>query len=870
MRCLSSRAVVLLFAALAAVPAAGQSACELQLEAAEASFRSGRFDEALGLARECLGSSPSRREKARAYALLARTHLAADETPQAREAVASLLRADPDFEPDLFDAPRFARLVEEARQTAGAVQVTSVSKTAESLREAPATVVVVTAEEIERRGYLHLEEVLHDLPGFHISRANGNVYSNIYQRGYLSNSTERTLFLVDGVEQNDLTTNVAILSRQYPLSNVDRVEVIYGPASTMYGANAYLGVINVILKEPESLLAKDARIGSSVQLAGGAFETRSLDGNIAGRTKDGSLSWSLTARTFYSRENDLSGFPDWDYKTSFFATRSDEDYRRAMRLEGKAKEDFLARTKDKPATSELYEVVKRGEVEGLEPTARAIQLARERDRAMAQEAGGRPVGFSDLTDDRWLSATVKMTNLKLDFQSWTQREGTTSWYHELSQPGADNGALWSPRQMALSAKYSRSLQENLSLHFFSRYKVHELAPDSTSFTLRSYAGGTLKLDDLVDGKVSGWQRANLYRSSSQLQNELSFAWEPLDRLNLVGGVELRHGSIQGDYTKAEDDVGAPPAVAAETGKDPVLPGGNRFSVRDLGIYLQASYSLREDLKVVAGGRLDDNQVRENGGYGTVFNPRLAVVYSPGSVVLKAIYSEAFKDASNFNRYATVPGTRELPNPGLEPEKAKSFELSASWQRGSLTAEAAAYQADYSGVVGVGKAPFGTGVTGQFQNLGSARIRGLEASASLRWRKLDLFANYTFSDPYSIAPKEERFGGIASHQANLGANAPLGRLFEANLRVNFVGDRPTGKGTTTFTERSGISEVAGYTAVHAALTYKHARSGARLQLVVNNLFDARYYDPGVRQPAEQYAVRVPQPGRAAYLRLLFKR
>jgi outer membrane receptor for ferrienterochelin and colicins len=865
MRSQSSRAVLLLLVALAAaMPAAGRSACELQLETAEASLRSGQFDEALGLARECLQGSPSRREKARAYALLARTHLAADETPQAREAVASLLRADPDFEPDLFDAPRFARLVEEVRLTAGAVQVTSVSKTPESLREAPATVMVVTAEEIERRGYLHLEEVLHDLPGFHISRGNGNVYSNIYQRGYLSNSTERTLFLVDGIEQNDLTSNVAILSRQYPLSNVDRVEVVYGPASTMYGANAYLGVINVILKEPESLLAKGARIGSSVHLGGGSFETRSFDGMVAGRTQDGSVSWSLTGRTFNSREHDLSGFPEWDYETS------DESYRTTLRLEGKAMEEFLAKHGSNASASELYEVVLREDVSGLEPTAKGIQLARERDRIMAQKVGGKPVGFSDVTDDRWLSATVKMTNLKLDFQSWTQREGTTSWYHELSQPGADNGALWSPRQMALSAKYSRSLQENLSLHFFSRYKVHELAPDSTIFSLRSYASGGLKLGDLVDGKTAGWQRTNLYRSSSQLQNELSFAWEPLDKLSVVGGVELRHGSIQGDYTQAKDEIGAPPAVAAEAGQDPSLPGGNRFSVKDLGIYLQASYRLREDLKVVAGGRLDDNQVRENGGYGTVFNPRLAVVWSPGPAVVKAIYSEAFKDASNFNRYATVPGTRELANPGLEPEKARSYELSASWQRGPLTAGAAVYQADYSGVVGLGTAPYGNGVTGQFQNLGSARIRGFEANASLRWRRLDLFANYTFADPHSIEPKEERFGGIASHQANLGAHAPVGRLFEADLRVNVVGDRPIGKGTTTFTERAGISEVAGYAAVHTALTYKHARSGARLQLVVNNLFDSRYYDPGVRQPADQYAVRVPQPGRAAYLRLLFKR
>jgi outer membrane receptor protein involved in Fe transport len=164
--------------------------------------------------------------------------------------------------------------------------------------------------------------------------------------------------------------------------------------------------------------------------------------------------------------------------------------------------------------------------------------------------------------------------------------------------------------------------------------------------------------------------------------------------------------------------------------------------------------------------------------------------------------------------------------------------------------------------------FEGGTTTQFQNIGSARVRGLEASGTLRLRRLDLFANYTWVEPYSTTGDEVRFGDIASHQANLGAGVAIGRALDAHLRLNYVGDRPTGEGTTTAS--NPFSEISGYTAVHAALTYKHARSGARLQLVVNNLFDARYFDPGVRQAGREYAARIPQPGRAAYLRLLFKR
>ena len=82
-----------------------------------------------------------------------------------------------------------------------------VSKTSESLREAPATVVVVTGEEIERRGYLHLADIFQDLPGFDVSRGNGVVYSSLYQRGFRATGSDRLLFLVDGVQQNDAAVN---------------------------------------------------------------------------------------------------------------------------------------------------------------------------------------------------------------------------------------------------------------------------------------------------------------------------------------------------------------------------------------------------------------------------------------------------------------------------------------------------------------------------------------------------------------------------------------------------------------------------------------------------------------------------------------
>ncbi len=79
---------------------------------------------------------------------------------------------------------------------------------------------------------------------------------------------------------------------------------------------------------------------------------------------------------------------------------------------------------------------------------------------------------------------------------------------------------------------------------------------------------------------------------------------------------------------------------------------------------------------VVGGRVDYNKIGDGGGYGTVFNPRVAFVYSPKTWVFKGIYSEAFKDATIIDKYSVVAGTRDVPAPNLRPEKVKNTEAVA--------------------------------------------------------------------------------------------------------------------------------------------------------------------------------------------------
>jgi len=282
-----------------------QGGCsEVTLTEARKKFETGNFDRVIALLKDCTHKEFGGPKQVEAYRLLSLTYLALDSVATATTMAEQLLQLNPNFEPDIFDMPRFIKLIDDLKKAALVQQVTSVSKKAESINEAPANILVITREEIEQRGYMDLVELLKDVPGFDLSLFYGSEYANIYQRGFRQNNTEKTLILIDGIEDNDLWTNWAYISRQYPLSNIERVEIIYGPASTMYGPNAFAGVINVITQDANSFIPQGKKWGIKANADYGTYNTGCLDLTVAGRINK--FSAMLTGRVYRSDEMNLS------------------------------------------------------------------------------------------------------------------------------------------------------------------------------------------------------------------------------------------------------------------------------------------------------------------------------------------------------------------------------------------------------------------------------------------------------------------------------------------------------------------------------------------------------------------------------------
>ena len=151
------------------------------------------------------------------------------------------------------DAPILSRLKSLDLEQLLEVKVDMVygaSKFAQKTTEAPSSITIISSDEIKRYGHRTLADVLQSVNGFHVS--NDRNYSFLGARGInLGDFNSRMLLLIDGHRMNNNLTDGAYIGTEFLLDVdlIDKVEVIRGPGSVLYGNNAFFGVINVVTRK---------------------------------------------------------------------------------------------------------------------------------------------------------------------------------------------------------------------------------------------------------------------------------------------------------------------------------------------------------------------------------------------------------------------------------------------------------------------------------------------------------------------------------------------------------------------------------------------------------------------------------------------
>lgn len=131
------------------------------------------------------------------------------------------------------------------------VKVVTASRVSQKLESAPATVMVITREQISTRGYRSLLDVMYDLPDMKVDdKMYAGIRNSFTWRGI--QGSEKIVILLDGVMVSSPSGEAMPIMENYPVHLAEQIEVVYGPASALYGANAVSGIINIITKKPGS------------------------------------------------------------------------------------------------------------------------------------------------------------------------------------------------------------------------------------------------------------------------------------------------------------------------------------------------------------------------------------------------------------------------------------------------------------------------------------------------------------------------------------------------------------------------------------------------------------------------------------------
>jgi iron complex outermembrane receptor protein len=148
------------------------------------------------------------------------------------------------------------------------IEVTSVSRQKSSIGQSPAAIHVIGQEDIRRSGVTALAELFRRVPGMNVARIDNNKWA-VSARGFNQRFVDKMLVKIDGrTVYNPLFSGVYWDALDYPLEDIERIEIIRGPGASVWGANADNGIINIITKSAQETQGGMAVAGAGTEERG--------------------------------------------------------------------------------------------------------------------------------------------------------------------------------------------------------------------------------------------------------------------------------------------------------------------------------------------------------------------------------------------------------------------------------------------------------------------------------------------------------------------------------------------------------------------------------------------------------------------------
>jgi len=675
------------------------------------------------------------------------------------------------------------------------ITVSSASGIEEKLSDAPATMVVVTAKDIKRRGYSDMSELIQDLPGFDSIVTNGTNYLISYQRGYRTPFMQRTLFMINGKVDNNLWSHAAIISRQFSMQSIDKVEVLYGPAGAVYGPNAFLGIINIITKDARN--TGDSYANISVQY--GSYNTQAVD--IAAGGKVGELFFNIGYRNFESDDPSLDDYPYWGYE--------DERWLSNETVWG-------------PILDHEFHDTPYGE-------------------------------YADFASNRGLFGDISYKDenygtFKLGWVEYHTDEGYGPYYaFDKTQPnqGWLNGSehTYLEHRIDINEQFNvKTLMSERSSRIWGGWveATADWAPDMGMYSYVSISDWNSTNESFLFKQDYDYKASDLIRINGGIKLENKELTKAYDLCGYWIGVYCSsyvdsggpYGQGDGVIHTSSDEYIIQPGTLSE------MPADNIAKTKDKGIYAQMILDW-EQWRVNLGARYDTNSV-----YGSAVNPRGSVIYRVSDTqTFKLLYGKAFQEPAPLQLWGGWSG--RAANPNLEPEEATNIEFIYMLQTGSFLHNFSLYKASYKNVI-----------KEEAENAGTRDVVGLEyhgrfafgnfvdgaedISGHIYYTYTDAEGSITYDhDSASWLERNEDVGDIAPHKIGTALNMPFSEAMNLNVRANYVSSREVYSRNPL---RAEDFETDSYITVD--MTFSYDFGPASVNAKIRNLFDEEYYHPGV--------------------------
>ncbi len=684
------------------------------------------------------------------------------------------------------------------------IKVSSASKVDESISHVPATTIILTGEEIQQRGYTEIFEIFDDLPGMHLARTYGDNYFRNYIRGYRTTNTSPLLFLIDGVLVNDIFYNEIECAAAIPLSNIDKVEIVYGPSSSIYGSNASMGIVNVITRRNGD---KDGYI-SIVKLGYGYPNFKNAD--LFTSVRKNNIEFSVATKLQKANLRDLIGDNRsywtqdcWYQDTTFWGNYL--QYENLLPSHGfdspldHTSVDlrlYFGRDNQKLGETQLgYRKMILSTGYGVEYSGDKMQSPSMWNRSTNEYYIRNQI---DINEKAHVSTMIRLFEHELPNENWSLELYGNEIYNGTDTLVTIHGTQYELKQGALV--------RNLAYYYWQFYNN--------------------RIDVIQD-----WE-FQLYKS-----------------LNMLAGLKYSYRDVQKAYGGHENPALTIPFYLYN--RNDMFPQQpieskkryNREILKDQGAFVQLKYSLHEKHLLNVGLRADNNSV-----YGARNSFRATYVGLFNRFSVKLLYGEAYSEPTPRNLYAGWKASGSSPQ--LKPESSQTLEVQLSHFGKAL------YQ--YFSLYFVNMDDVNVQTFGGANNLGHREVVGLDYHFSYSLypdfiKELKLWAYYSAIlwqmeeipienqyDQMSLTGDIQTIvGDLSKHTIKAGLIAEIIPNINLTILQRFIGKRET-------VRSNPVRFIDAYMLTDANIQFENLiAKGVNINLKITNVFNTKYFHPGIK-------------------------